>query len=407
MDDEITAYPEDDLEAWAVVLGSWCAMLSSMGLLNTLAILQAWISENELPDVPESTIGWILSIYGFCLYFFGAQTGPIFDAHNAQFLVVPGSVGIVASIFFFSFSTELYQYLLSFGVLGGISASLLFNPSIAAIGHWFYKRRALATGIACTAGGIGGIIFPIIIIYAAPRIGFGWAVRIIGFIYAASGLAACCLLRKRLPPNKKGGASIDLKALSEIKFATTTLAIFLIEFAFFIPYTYISSYAIYVGLDTQRAYLLNALLNAGAVPGRALPGYVADRLRTFNTMCVTALTCTAMILAIWLTASSTEASVVAFAPLFGFWSGAAISLTPVCVGQVCKTEDYGKRSGTAFFIASFAALAGIPIAGAILQADDSSYSRLIIFAGSLYGAAVVAFIIARGVSAGWGLGILF
>ncbi|KAI1180072.1 major facilitator superfamily domain-containing protein [Nemania sp. FL0916] len=408
VDADLMPYPEGGLDAWLVVLGAWCAMIPSMGLLNTLAILQAWVSENQLAGLPESTVGWIFSTYGFFLYFTGAQTGPIFDAYPVRLLVIPGSIGIVASIFFLSVSKEFYQYLLSFGVLGGISASLLFNPSISAVGHWFFKRRALATGVACTAGGIGGVVFPLIILYAAPHIGFAWALRIVGFVCAAAGILASCLLRKRLPPNKKAGASVDLKSLAEPRFAATALATFLVEFAVFIPYTYICSYAIHAGLDRSTAYLLNALLNAGAVPGRALPGYIADRFGTFNVMCATALACVATILALWSTAGGNRpAQVVSFAPLFGFWSGAAISLTPVCIGQVCRTEDYGKRSGTAFFVASFGVLVGIPIAGAILERDGGEYLGLIVFAGTLYAAALVAFVVARGLSVGWRVAVIF
>ena len=68
-------YPEGGLKAWSVVLGAWCAMFSSMGLLNTLAVLHAWIATNELPDISESTNGWIFSTYAFFLYFCGVQTG--------------------------------------------------------------------------------------------------------------------------------------------------------------------------------------------------------------------------------------------------------------------------------------------------------------------------------------------
>lgn len=68
-------YPDGGLQAWLVVLGSWACMISSMGLLNTMAVLQARLSENELRHLPESTIGWILSSYAFFLYFCGAQVG--------------------------------------------------------------------------------------------------------------------------------------------------------------------------------------------------------------------------------------------------------------------------------------------------------------------------------------------
>ncbi|KAK2056460.1 major facilitator superfamily transporter [Colletotrichum caudatum] len=352
LDEDSEAYPEGGRDAWLVVLGAWCAMVSCMGLLNTLAVFQAWIAEHELHGLPESTIGWVFSAYAFFLYFCGAQVGPLFDAYN------------------------FYQFLLTFGVLGGISASLLFNPSIASIGHWFCKRRGIATGIACTAGGVGGVVFPLIILYMAPKLGFPWAIRTVGFICAAASVLACLLLRKRLPPNRKGGGAIDLKALTE-------------------------------SIDLQRALLLNALLNVGAIPGRGLPGYVADRFGCFNVMCITTLICSIFILALWLTTTGGEAPVTAFAVLYGFWSGAAISLTPVCVGQVCKTEDYGKRSGTAFFISSLAALVGVPFAGAILQWSDGAYHGLILFAGGLYVLAFCAFAVARGVAGGWSPKILF
>lgn len=124
-------------------------------------------------------------------------------------------------------------------------------------------------------------------------------------------------------------------------------------------------------------------------------------------MCVTALVCVATILALWYTSGTNAAQVISFAPLFGFWSGAAISLTPVCIGQVCRTEDYGKRSGTAFFLASFGTLVGVPIAGVILEMNHGSYNGLIIFGGVLYAAALVAFIVARGLSTGWRLTAIF
>jgi hypothetical protein len=44
---------------------------------------------------------------------------------------------------------------------------------------------------------------------------------------------------------------------------------------------------------------------------------------------------------------------VIYALLFGFSSGSNISLTPVCVGQLCKTENYGRYYATAYTIVSF------------------------------------------------------
>ncbi|KAJ9234735.1 hypothetical protein DTO027B5_5972 [Paecilomyces variotii] len=400
-------YPEGGLQAWLVVLGSWCAMLPGMGLLNTLGVLHAWTASHQLKGYSASSIGWIYGAFGFFLYFCGAQVGPIFDAHGPKYLLIPASVGIVASMICLSFSTEYYQIFLSFSVLGGISTCAMFNPAIASIGHWFNVRRGYATGIACTAGGLGGVIFPIIILFAAPKIGFPWAMRIIALFSAVVCVVACLLLKTRLPLNKKAGMSIDFKALRDVKYASTTAAIFLVEFAVFIPYTYIPSYAVYAGLDDTLSYSLIIFLNLGAVPGRFFPGLIADKLGRFNVMILTSSICSILTLALWYTSGSNEAAIICYAVFFGFWSGAAISLTPVCISQVCATEDYGKRNGTTFTITSIGTLTGIPIAGAIQQRDHGEYGGLMLFGGILYLAATVAFVIARVISRGWSLKVIF
>ncbi|KAJ3539116.1 hypothetical protein NM208_g5623 [Fusarium decemcellulare] len=135
------------------------------------------------------------------------------------------------------------------------------------------------------------MVFPLIVLYLAPRIGFPWALRIIAFVCLGLCSIACLTLRKHLPNNKRAGASVDLNALRELHFGVTTFSVFLIEFAVFIPYTYIPSYALAAGFESKKAHMLNVLLNVGAVPGLALPSYAANRFGSFNTMCVTAFAC--------------------------------------------------------------------------------------------------------------------
>lgn len=73
--EETNAYPEGGTQAWLVVAGAWCAMIPSMGLLNTIGVLQAWMSEHQLQGYSESNIGWIVSAYAFFLYIGAAQIG--------------------------------------------------------------------------------------------------------------------------------------------------------------------------------------------------------------------------------------------------------------------------------------------------------------------------------------------
>jgi len=93
-----TEYPEGGLQAWLVVFGSWCALCSSLGLMNTLGIFQTYISAHQLSTYSEGSIGWIFSIYTFMAWFCGIFVGPLFDKYGPMWLICVGSVCVVGSM---------------------------------------------------------------------------------------------------------------------------------------------------------------------------------------------------------------------------------------------------------------------------------------------------------------------
>lgn len=58
-------YPEGGWKAWSVVFGSFCAMVASLGTMNTIGVFQAYVSTHQLADYQESQIAWIFSVYSF------------------------------------------------------------------------------------------------------------------------------------------------------------------------------------------------------------------------------------------------------------------------------------------------------------------------------------------------------
>lgn len=99
------SYPEGGLKAWLVVVGSWFALFASLGLMNTIALFQAYILSHQLKHYSESTVGWVFSIYTFLAFFCGVYIGPVFDKYGPRWLVFAGSVFTVGGIIFMSFCT--------------------------------------------------------------------------------------------------------------------------------------------------------------------------------------------------------------------------------------------------------------------------------------------------------------
>lgn len=206
---------------------------------------------------------------------------------------------------------------------------------------------------------------------------------------------------------------IDLRSLREPAFTMTSIAVTAAEVGLMVVLTYLPSYASSHGLTGPLSYELMSIFSAASIPGRVIPGILADRWGRFNVMIITGSICTILILALWLTANESEAAIISFAAFFGFWAGPAISLSPVCVAQISRTEDYGKRYGTTTTIVGLCLLVAIPVAGEILKAqnpsthEETTYWGLIIFCGLAYACSVLFLILTKGISVGWSVTRIF
>lgn len=67
--------PDGGLRAWTVAFGAWCGMMPSMGLLNSMGVLQTFVTEHQLNEYTETDIGWIFGVFTFFVYFGGIQIG--------------------------------------------------------------------------------------------------------------------------------------------------------------------------------------------------------------------------------------------------------------------------------------------------------------------------------------------
>lgn len=70
-------------------------------------------------------------------------------------MLLVGNFLVVLGIMMLSLSTQYWQVFLSQGVCMGLGAGLLYIPSLAMVGVWFSKKRALAMGIVMSGIAVG------------------------------------------------------------------------------------------------------------------------------------------------------------------------------------------------------------------------------------------------------------
>lgn len=400
--EEDISFPDGGLQAYLVVLGAFLSLLITFGLMNTVGVLQAYVSSHQLKGAPESSVGWVFSIYFFFAFGGGIYAGPIFDFKGARLPLIIGSVLIVVGLFITANCKEVYQFLLGFGVIVGIGSSFTMNASLGAVAHWFNKKRGIALGICSIGGSLGGVIWPLLLRSAFPKLGFAWCLRILGFCSIACLGPSCYLVKSRLVKNNEMKSprqilkdSIVLNDLiHEPRFLAMTISIFLCEFSLILVITYMSSYTMYQGYSESEAFLVLIVCNSTGIAGRYVPNYMGDYWGRINIMLITVFICALLILVVWLPFGNELNLMYTFAGLYGFFSSSTLSLTPVCCGQISKTEDFGKRYGTVYFLVAFGNLISLPIGGAIIG-DGSGYKNLIITAGVIEAVAAGFWLLTR------------
>ena len=133
--------------------------------------------------------------------------------------------------------------------------------------------------------------------------------------------------------------------------------------------------------------------------GRIVSGKIADQIGRFNCMIIVNTISVIVVLGLWIPSNSNAAFIV-FAALIGFTSGAFVAGVSAVIAQISEIRQIGTRNGTNFFIVSFAALIGNPIAGALIDSDDGGYLYMKIYSGIAFFVGVCFFVAARVVQVG-------
>ncbi|KAJ5351327.1 Major facilitator superfamily domain general substrate transporter [Penicillium brevicompactum] len=374
----ISKFPEGGTRAWMVVLGAFCVSFSTFGYMNAFGVYQEYYTEHFLAHESSSNIAWIGSVQ-VCFLFSGSLIGgPLFDRYGASIIHVP-AIGIVFSVMMTSLCKTYYQFMLAQGVLGGISSGMLFAPVMTCVSHYFHTRRAAALGVTVSGSSIGGVLFPIVLtqMLRNKSLGFGWSVRIVGFLILFMVSIAMATIKERLPPRQ--GKILLPSAFTRASYTLVTFGIFFMMWGMFTPFFYLPQYAQSHGMSSHLSSYILSIVNAASVPGRILPGLAADKLGRYNILIINGA-CAGILLLCWI-ATSSNASIIIFSVLYGFFSGGIVSLISPCIAQVTPSPDQiGTHLGMSMAIIGLAGLTGTPICGTLLE-RYGSYTQAAVFSG--------------------------
>ncbi|KAE8361962.1 hypothetical protein BDV27DRAFT_147371 [Aspergillus caelatus] len=203
---------------------------------------------------------------------------------------------------------------------------------VSCIPSWFSKKRGAVYNIVSSGSSIGGVIFPIMISKLITILGVRMILLVAGF--------------------------------------------FILTFGIFVPMKYLVTTAMAEDVGRDLVEYLVAILKAGS-------GIFPDKISSYKIFLAVTSIAAIIVLALWIPASNNAGPIV-FAILFGF--ATVLKLSPF--------PEIGYRTGLLFLFVSISGLTTNPIAGAILQHWDGSYTAMRIFSGVLL---IIGFTLVLGV----------
>ncbi|OAL06077.1 MFS general substrate transporter [Phaeosphaeriaceae sp. SRC1lsM3a] len=365
--------PDGGLHAWLKVFGGFFIYVNIWGFTLTYGAFQAYYRTTLLPNETPSAISWIGTVQAWLLIFFGVMSGPLFDLGYFRSMLIIGNFLVVFGIMMLSLSTTYWQVFLSQGLCMGLGAGLLYIPSLALVGIWFNKKRALALGIVMSGIAVGGVIYIIMFDRLTKSAGFPWAIRAIGFVaLAAATLSTPALLSgsSMLATKRKARALFDKTALHDKLFLIFTASTFFTFLGYIVPYFYIPTYARErLGSSDSLSLYMLVFSIAGSFFGRLISGVIAHYVGAITTWILCAFSSGILSLS-WISIEK-ESTFIAFSILWGFFSAALVTVPSAAFANITPDlSRLGTRLGMSWSVSSIASLIGAPIAGSLLKRTD-------------------------------------
>ncbi|KAL6709614.1 hypothetical protein ACN47E_001042 [Coniothyrium glycines] len=364
--------PNGGWVAWSQVLGGHIITFFTWGFITSFGMFQAHYTSIGLST--PSNISWIGALTVFFLLSIPLWSGAASDTGHFK-LVLRVGIGLwLLGIFMTSICKQYWQFVLAQGFCIGLANGCMFVPMISVISTYFdATRRSLAIGIVLCGSGTGGLVIPIMLNRLIDRIGFGWAVRTLGFIAIGMLLIAERLLKKRLPP-KDSVKMLEPRELKDPVFDLFILGSIFCFAGLWFAFFYINAFARReLGLTLEESIPLLLVLNGVGIPGRLIPAYIADHYCRPLTISLIVSLVTSLLLYCWIAIDSL-AGMYAFAALYGLFAAALQAMFPATLADLTlEPKKIGTRMGMGFALSSFGCLIGGPGGGALVEAGDGTY----------------------------------
>jgi len=401
--------PPDGGWGWVVMIASFLCCLVLDGIAYVFGVFLEPLKNYY--DVDNATMSGVGSVLSGTIQLVAPFVALLVNVFGTRIVCIAGAVVSALGFFLATFSPNVFVLMLLFSILAGTGLGLMYVPAVVAVGYYFDKRRALATGIAVCGSGAGTFVLAPLASFLLLHLEWQGAIR----VFAGLCLSCClCGLTMKPLPKRPETLEIDLdaegneekpaqtnclktvittacspKLMTNVPFLLLTFSNLFATQGLYIPYMFIPSLAKLRGVNPIDASFLLSIVGICNTLGRILSGFLTD-LPGVNSLVVTTIALgVGGIAPLAMPFCESYWSFVLTSVLFGTFLSAWCAVTSPAIVDICGLELLTSGFGTLTFVRGFAALVGPPIAGYLVDQTGKEEYAFYLSAALLFTSAII------------------
>ncbi|KAJ9070714.1 hypothetical protein DSO57_1004945 [Entomophthora muscae] len=351
---------------YLVVLAGFCSMFSIYGTIYSYGLYL--VEYDKIYGKSYGKLSFLVTTCSCISMILAPFSGKVADALGYRWCIFLGGELFALGLLLASISTEIWQLILTQGVLMGIGSAFVFIPAISAPATWFTERRGLATGIASTGSGIGGLVMPLLTQSSLEKHGVASTLRLTSLLCAIVFICAGLVLKT--PDSLRSRPAISLSIFRDYRFCAFFIGEMFFAFGFLVPILLLPGFANHIQLPVKDGALALSILNFLSAGGRILFGFLADRLGAIHVIIFCSAAAALANIFIW-PFSTDLPSLITFSVVYGLCSGGFVALVPITLASLFGVESMASTTGLVYFGSALPVLVGTPICRKILEVASS------------------------------------
>ena len=357
----------DSPRAWLTVVATFFSSAVALGTVYSFGAFFQSMADDF--GTGKGSTAVIFGLTTFSFFWLSLITSRLSDRYGPRPVLAAGAVALFVGLWATSNVNSIGIGYVTFGVGAGIAAACAYIPMVAHVGGWFEKSRATAVGISVAGIGVGTLIMNPL----AARLIDIYSWRTTYRIFAVVGsliLLVGTFMMARAPGEAGAAPSRVREGFRSPTFRRLWIAALCYATALFIPFVFAVPYAKERGISPVAAATLVGLLGGSSVLSRIGFSWLTNQFGTFRifrfgfVLCPIAFT-------IWLLAGSSFATLAIFMIIMGIGYGSFVAVSPLVLADLFGVVGLGSLMGIFYTACGLGALIGPPMAGRIIDVQDS------------------------------------